>query len=245
MTRRRTVGLISAVVSEGSPLLKGLGLIRRADPGPACYAGRIGGTDFVYIISGMAKANAGHAAGLLVRDFSADVVVSFGIGGAYQGAGLAVGDIAVAAKEVYADEGGETTKGFQPLEMIGIPLLRVRGRRYFNEFPLDRMLCRRALRAALTVGRAASGTFATVSTCTGTKKKAAQLRDRLGAICENMEGAAVAQVCSMYGVSCVEIRGISNMVEDRDKSRWDIPLASKASCEAVIAFLAGAGRKDE
>ncbi len=238
--KRRTVGLISAVQSEGALLIKGLGLVRRAGPGPACFTSRAGGTDYVYVVSGMAKANAGHAAGLLIRDYSPDVVVSFGIGGAYPGAGLTVGDVAVATKEVYADEGVETTKGFHPLEMIGIPMLRARGKRYFNEFPLNRRLGKRALSAALTVGRAASGPFATVSTCTGTRKKAVQLRTRLRAICENMEGAAIAQICSLYGIPCAELRGISNIVEDRDRSRWDILLAARVACEAVLALLAGA-----
>jgi len=40
-----------------------------------------------------------------------------------------------------------------------------------------------------------------------------------------MEGAAVAHICSMYGIPVIEIRGISNIIEDRDMKKWNIPLA--------------------
>ena len=52
-----------------------------------------------------------------------------------------------------------------------------------------------------------------------------------------MEGAAIAHICRIYGIPFVEIRGISNMVEDRDKGKWDIELASENCQKAVLHFL--------
>jgi len=63
------------------------------------------------------------------------------------------------------------------------------------------------------------------------------LVQRYGAICENMEGAAVALVAALYGIRCMEVRGISNMVEDRDLSRWDIPLAIASVSSFIERFL--------
>jgi futalosine hydrolase len=60
---------------------------------------------------------------------------------------------------------------------------------------------------------------------------------RFSGICENMEGAAVAQVASLYGVDCMEIRGISNLVEDRDLSRWNIPLAMELAQKFTMQFI--------
>ena len=54
-----------------------------------------------------------------------------------------------------------------------------------------------------------------------------------------MEGAAVAQLCARFGVPFFEVRGISNLVEDRDLSRWDLPAAAAAAQQAVRAVLAG------
>jgi len=40
-----------------------------------------------------------------------------------------------------------------------------------------------------------------------------------------MEGAAFFYACLLSGVPFHEVRSISNFVEERDKSKWDIPLA--------------------
>jgi len=54
-----------------------------------------------------------------------------------------------------------------------------------------------------------------------------------------MEGAAVAQLCACLGVPFFEVRGISNLVEDRNLSRWDLPTAARVAQQAVRALLAG------
>jgi futalosine hydrolase len=52
-----------------------------------------------------------------------------------------------------------------------------------------------------------------------------------------MEGAAVAQVAELHTIPWLEVRGISNIVEDRDMARWDIPKAAAAAQTAVIRIL--------
>jgi futalosine hydrolase len=42
-----------------------------------------------------------------------------------------------------------------------------------------------------------------------------------------MEGAAFSYVCLQEGVKFVQIRSISNYVEEREEANWDIPLAIK------------------
>jgi futalosine hydrolase len=54
-----------------------------------------------------------------------------------------------------------------------------------------------------------------------------------------MEGAAAAQVAELHGVPWLEVRGISNIVEDRDLKKWDIPKAALAAQEAVRIILEG------
>jgi len=52
-----------------------------------------------------------------------------------------------------------------------------------------------------------------------------------------MEGAAAAQVAELHGVPWLEMRGISNIVEDRDLKKWDIPAAAEAAQMAVRQVL--------
>jgi len=232
------IGIIASVFSEGRFFGSIFKIAGKALPGhPAFYAGAVAGKDVVFGISGMGKTNAAHAVTLLIERFSPSCIVNFGIGGAYPSSELEVGDIAVASKEVYADEGVLLKDGLHSLEMTGIPLLKTRGRRYFNEFPVDKRLSRLAVKASGRVAHCRSGVFLTVSACTGTGKRAGELAGKFGALCENMEGAAVAHICRLYGIPFVEIRGISNMVEARDKGKWDISLAAENCQKAVVRFL--------
>lgn len=79
----------------------------------------------------------------------------------------------------------------------------------------------------------------TVSTCSGTDQAAQSMVERTGGICENMEGAAVAQICRLYEVPFLELRGISNQVENRDLERWDLPAGSRIAQKALMAYLQG------
>lgn len=244
-SEKMRIGLISAVPSEGSFFTKRLLRVRTSPASlPTFYRGELEGLKIVYSISGMGKTNAAHAATILIRDYSPSIVINFGAGGAYPKAGLDVGDVMVADAEIYGDEGVVDKAGFHGTEHMGIPLLKKSGKKYFNEFGFNRSLAGKAVKAAVkafegaadapTVGR---GRFVTVSTCSGTRKRAAEVQKMWGAVCENMEGAAIAHICALYGVPLIEIRGISNIVEDRDTAKWDLQLASRNCCRAVVQLL--------
>jgi futalosine hydrolase len=66
-----------------------------------------------------------------------------------------------------------------------------------------------------------------VNTTSGNKKEIIQLQQKYNADIENMEGAAVFYVCLNENIPVLQIRSISNYVEDRDTTKWDIPLAIK------------------
>jgi futalosine hydrolase len=76
-----------------------------------------------------------------------------------------------------------------------------------------------------------------VNTCTGIEADARQLAARTGGAVENMEGAAIAHVAHLHGVPVGEIRGISNLVTDRDPGAWRVRDAAMAAQEALLAWL--------
>lgn len=239
------IGLISAVPLEGKIILSHLKKIRESvHCGSGLYQGNINAEPIFYLISGIGKTNASWGATILIERFSPSIIINFGVGGAYPSSGLKIGDIAVAEKEVYGDEGASLKDGFHTLEVIGMPLL-VKGRRkYFNEFPLDKNLVKKALNSfnratdnSSLTAKVKTGPFLTLSTCTGTLKRAKKLQGIFHAICENMEGAAVAHICALYGVPIVEIRGISNIVEDRNTRKWGLKLAAENCQKVVMEFL--------
>jgi futalosine hydrolase len=52
-----------------------------------------------------------------------------------------------------------------------------------------------------------------------------------------MEGAAAAQVCSMFSLDLVELRCISNMVEDRKPSAWKLEEACLRAADTTRIIL--------
>jgi futalosine hydrolase len=69
-----------------------------------------------------------------------------------------------------------------------------------------------------------------------------ELHARFDALCESMEGAAAAQICALYGIPFLEVRGISNLVEDRNRAAWRLAEAAGAAHRVVLRLLE---RKDE
>lgn len=235
------IALLCSVQAEADLLLAQTKVFENSTLGSkAIYAGMLADQEICLCVGGMGKVNAAHAATLLFTQFRPKLLLLFGIGGAYPAAGAHVGDIAIAQEEIAGDEGVLTLDGFKDTEYISIPLARAAGSNFFNCFPASEMLLNRARNAVTRVmdsGRIHTGTFVTLSTCTGTSNRAAQLDTRYHGLCENMEGAAVAQVATLHGIPWLEIRGISNIVEDRDINKWDIPRAAEAAQKAVLGIL--------
>jgi futalosine hydrolase len=225
----RELSLLIAALETGGRLLVG----RRE-----IYEGELGGWRTLLAVTGIGKVNAASTATALLEHFAPEILINIGCAGAYPEQGLTVGDLALATEEVFGDEGVATPDGWHSLELIGIPVVSKSGEEYFNRFPLTRWAVDKAAHVAETGGfDLHPGAFVTVSTVSGSAGRGAEMFRRFGGICENMEGAAVAQVASLYGVDCMEIRGISNLVEDRDISRWNIPLAVELAQKFTLRFI--------
>lgn len=200
--------------------------------------GTLDGVPVLLLPAGMGKVNAAQTLSALLETRSVRGIINFGVGGAYPGSGLRVGDVALASHEIYGDEGVEAPAGWLSTEDIGIPLLEREGERWFNEFPLSAFRVAAARTALDAAGiAAAAGPFVTVSCCSGTAVRGGVLAERFGAICESMEGAALAHVCALYEVPFLEVRGVSNAVEDRDLARWRLTTASEAAAQAVQVLV--------
>jgi futalosine hydrolase len=205
----------------------------------AADTGMIGSTPVILLAGGMGKTNAASAVTAVLERTPVGGVVGFGVAGAYEGSGLAPGDVALAASEHYGDEGVATPDGWMSCEGIGIPLLASGEQILFNDFPCDPARLAAVREAFPRRGRAlAIGPFVTVSCCSGTAGRGGELAERFGAICETMEGAAYAHVAALYGLPFLEVRGVSNVVEDRDLSRWKLPEAVSAAADALPLLLA-------
>lgn len=236
---RRPVLVQTAVPRELELLTASLEGSRSSESGGYTITeGYLGESRLVCCAGGVGKANAAAAATSLIERHNPRLVIITGCGGAYPGSGLTVGDLAVASDELFADEGAETPNGWLDLRAMQLPLYSQNNQHYYNTIPLSRHAAEKAMQLADTHGvRLTRGRFLTVSACSGTRARGQELSRRHQAICENMEGAAIALVALRHGLPCLEIRGISNLVEDRDLSRWDLPRALEAAQRFVIKII--------
>jgi futalosine hydrolase len=239
------IAIIAAVAAETALLRQSLSPceVRRCGA-RELFLGSLFGQRVVLLHSGIGKINAASAVTALLETIEPEAVIVTGCAGAYPESGLAVGDLVLASEEILADEGVITPQGFIDFSALGFPLLEHGGPLMEQRFPADPQLVAEAQpfieAAAIAAGaKLATGPLVTVSTCSGTDQAAQAMVQRTGGICENMEGAAVAQICRLYEVPFFELRGISNLVENRNLERWDLPAGAKIAQRALMAFLKG------
>ena len=187
---------------------------------------RFDGTDasIAIVRMGVGAVNAAHAVTLFLAQTGAKAIVMCGVGGAYPSSGLEVGQVVCAQSECYGDLGASSPTGFLDMKALGFPTVEAPAP-LFNDLPLQIFPTERRVR------------FVTVSTCTGIEADARAIEARTGGDVETMEGAAVAHVAHLHGIPVGEVRGISNIVTNRDKSSWKLREAAVAAQKAVLAWI--------
>lgn len=176
------------------------------------------------VVTGVGPVNAAHAATMAIVEETPDAIVVCGVAGAYPSSGLQIGDVVCASLEIYGDLGAQSPSGFLDMRALGFPVVSA-PTVLFNELPMQ----------VLPTGR--SVRFVTVSTCTGTESTAREIEGRTKGAVENMEGAAVAHVARIHGVPVGEVRGISNIVTNRDAKSWRLKEAAIAAQEALLNWI--------
>ncbi len=235
----KPIVIIAAVPQEIELLGKALGYSGRVAAGGYEYVeGTVGNLRVVVCAGGVGKINAASAAAVMIDRYQPNLVINIGCAGAYGGSGLSIGNLVVASEEVLADDGVIVSDGWKDLRYMNIPSVNQGGLTCYNMLPLSRHAAEKAMQLADYYGVAlVRGRFSTVSTCSGTDQRGVELALRWNVVAESMEGAAVVQVCLRSGVDCLEIRGISNLVEERDLKKWDIPRAVEAAQRFVLKYL--------
>ena len=161
-------------------------------------------------------------------------VFNFGVAGAYLRKNKESADlleVCLAEQEVFGDFGICHPDHIEPLAEHLM---------HSTTYKLDEKLLDNAeallLKENLHVMR---GNFVTVCGVSGTKKRGDILCSQYDGLCENMEGAAVARVCEAFNLPLLEVRTISNFVEDRDFARWKLADACVEAGKATAILLKG------
>lgn len=241
--RSGSFALLAALQSEGELILEQCRIVQTDTKGDLkIHWGICADREILVAFSGLGKVNAAAAAAAILSGYSVSRLWMWGSAGAYDLAGIEIGDVALASEEILGDEGVATLSSWQPLEAIGIPLIDSAVTPIFNRMATDPRELKRGRQLLAkwegipSAPRIHLGPFITVSAVSGSTARALLLSHRYRALCENMEGGAVAQVCLRYGVPFLEIRGLSNRAGDRNKSRWQLSTALN-NCQRALLYL--------
>ena len=168
-----------------------------------------------------------------------DLVINIGIAGSYSfndepgtPALFPMGSTAIIEKEYFGDLGFETNFGFQTLfqyEILDADLFPFKGGALYRR-PLEERF-----EKVLEKYRKATGV--TVQTVTGNRGRTEELCHQFNPHIESMEGAAVYYVCLLEDIPCFELRTVSNEVGERNREKWNTPLALESLRRAMNDFL--------
>jgi futalosine hydrolase len=160
-----------------------------------------------------------------------DMAVNIGIAGSFS-PDFPIGSVARVKKEYFGDLGFETISGFQTL--FDYKILDA-DTHPFKNGALHAPELAAVVEKALSRYKSAAGV--TVQTVSGLPQKRDQLERDFTPSVESMEGAAFFYVSILEKVPFLEIRSISNEVGERDRSKWNIPLALDSLRDACKVLL--------
>ena len=160
--------------------------------------------DYPHIISGVGMVSTSISVTKEIIRNKYDLVINAGIAGSFR-KDIELGSVVEVVKDQISEIGAQSRDDFLSPSQIGLDVQNI------IEMP------------SKTNFQSVSGI--TVNTVHGNKNSIQSAVNLFNPDIETMEGAAFFKVCNYFNVPCMQIRSISNRVEKRNKSNWDINLA--------------------
>ena len=209
----KKLGIIGAMTVEVALLKENMeNMAVSTHAGMEFCAGKLCGLDTVVVQCGVGKVNAAMCAQILCSVFGVTHLVNTGIAGSLN-ADLDIGDMVVSKDAMYHD--------FDCVH-FGYEMGRVPGMDVVA-FPADEGMMALALNAAEAVnpGHSKVGRVASGDLFVAEKSVKNGIIEKTGAICTEMEGAAIAQTAYRNAVPFVILRAISDKADD--SAQMDYP----------------------
>ncbi len=190
---------------------------------------RFGEMDIDILITGIGTVFTTFHLTNALKDKRYNMVINIGIAGSMTRE-LKIGEVVNVVYDEFADLGIETQNDFLTLFEAGFMNI--------NEYPFENGVLKATNSDDFIDLKKVRGV--TTNRSHGNENSIIALHTKYTAHTESMEGAAVFYVCKWMGVDCYQVRSISNYVEPRDSSKWNIPLALEKLKECVLNLLKNA-----
>ena len=170
------------------------------------------------LISGVGATQTSFAIQQRLWKVKYDLVVQAGVAGTFNFEIAEIGNVVSVDRDVFADEGVWEPTGFISKFEMGLADK--------NEFPYtDGWLVNNASNKIPGTNKFTQVHGITVNAIHSNPAFNHLMRTKYNAVTETMEGAALHYVCLQMNIPFLQIRAISNIVGERDKQQWDLPLA--------------------
>ncbi len=158
-----------------------------------------------------------------------DLAINAGIAGSFYKK-LKIGKVVNITKDEFSDLGIEYSEGFYTL--FDKKLINE------NDFPFKKsILINDTSVKNSVINKLLKVSGITVNTAHCKQDSIEKVKIKFKADIETMEGAAFFYVCLCENIPFLQIRAISNYVEQRNEKNWNIPLAIKNLCLTLIDFF--------
>jgi len=225
------IAIITAMDVELENILSRMEAVQQVRrPGLFGYTGRLAGQEVIAAVCGVGKVCAAQCTQLLISEYRPEVLLHSGIAGAV-GEGLRHLDVVVARELTYRDMKEKTKREFLPFGG------------YFVADPKVTVALRKACPDSHL------GCIATGDVFVNDPVEKERLQRDYNALCAEMEGAAVAHVCTVNRVPFGVIRCISdlaNAVAYDDMENFERRAAQKSAdilCDAIGYLTAKEGEQ--
>ncbi|WP_336830414.1 futalosine hydrolase [Sphingobacterium multivorum] len=175
------------------------------------------------LVTGVGMVATGFELGRMLHEKKYDLLINVGIGGCLDRT-IEIGSVIQVVSESFVELGAEDGHNFIPIDQLGY------GRSTFT----SSLLNDKELRLPFLK----HGEGITVNKVHGSTESIEKIKKlHPDSLVESMEGAAVFYAADKMTIPVIEIRGISNYVERRNRATWNIPLAIMNSNKALIKTL--------
>jgi len=212
--------IVAATEFEVKPLLDYL-KVDNALPGMNFSNNATGLKDVRVLITGVGMVNIAFMMGRYSNTLY-DLVLNVGVCGAFN-RDLQLGEVVHVTQDVLSEMGAEDGDRFMTYDELNLPGDYIFNQQLATDFEAFHKLSQ------------VKGV--TVNTVHGNEKSIAVVQELFRPDVESMEGAAFYAACVRSGENYTQIRAVSNYVEKRDKSKWQMSLAIANLNDFLIRFI--------
>ncbi|MGE0561490.1 MAG: futalosine hydrolase [Flavobacteriales bacterium] len=219
--------LVSATYLEIEPLLTHFKFIEQSNQKLRKYTFKKAQIDV--LIPGVGMTSTAYWLGKTLNNTLYDYTINLGLAGTFDDT-IQLGEVVNVTSDRIAELGAEDGEKF--LSLIDMDLIEDEDFSLLNGAMVNSIsIDTKSIQLLKKVSAI------TVNTTHGEEGSIEKIKELFNPQIESMEGAAFFYASLLEGITCLQLRAISNRVEKRNKANWDIQLAVKNLTEASLKLL--------